>query len=71
MIHQIGNTAGNLWLLLKNRGEISVSQLPKMMEEKSIVVHQALGWLAREGKINYRTEGNKTLVSLMESDSGQ
>jgi hypothetical protein len=28
-------------------------------------VYQALGWLAREGKVNYRTEVTWTFVSVI------
>lgn len=62
----IGLTAGKLWSTLKKNQEMSVSQLPKSLKEKDVVVYQALGWLAREGKVSYRTQGNRTFVSLSE-----
>jgi hypothetical protein len=30
-----------------------------------LITYQALGWLAREGKIEYRSEGRMTFVSLI------
>jgi len=39
-----------------------------MLDEKTALVHQALGWLAREDKIDYRQEANRTLVSLKSSE---
>lgn len=63
---KIGETAGRIWLRLKKGEEISVAQLPKTLNEKDAVVYQALGWLAREGKVKYRTERNRTFVSVAE-----
>jgi hypothetical protein len=64
----IGEAAGKIWKTLKTKEEISISQLPKILGEKTLIIHQALGWLAREDKIVYRTKGNKILVSLTESE---
>jgi hypothetical protein len=64
MREKIGVTAGKLWETLRENKEVNVSQLPKILKDKPVVVYQALGWLAREDKINYRTEGAKIYVSL-------
>jgi Mn-dependent DtxR family transcriptional regulator len=68
MIEKIGETAGEIWRILKEREEVNISQLPRLLNEKSAVVYQAVGWLARENKIEYKTVGAKTLVSLTESE---
>ncbi len=68
MIEKIGETAGEVWRILKEREEVNISQLPRLLNEKSAVVYQAVGWLARENKIEYRTVGAKTFVSLTESE---
>ena len=68
MIEKIGETAGEVWRVLKKEGEVNLSQLPRLINEKSTVVYQAVGWLARENKIAYRTVGAKILVSLTESE---
>lgn len=68
MKEKIGKTAGKIWKLLQKHDEISISQFPKMLNEKAVIVNQALGWLAREDKINYRQESNRTLISLSESE---
>lgn len=62
---QIGETAGRIWQLLSTRETLPVSQLPKELDEKAPLVHQGLGWLAREGKIEYVVEGKKTLVKIV------
>ena len=64
MREKIGVTAGKLWETLRENKELNVSQLPRVLKDKPVVVYQALGWLAREDKINYRTEGAKIYVSL-------
>jgi len=65
MRDQIGLVAGKVWRTLETKGELSLPQLPKILKEKETTVYQALGWLAREGKVSYRTEGNRTLVSVV------
>jgi hypothetical protein len=42
--------------------------LPKLLKEKSMVVYQAVGWLAREDKIEFRKDATKTWISLAESE---
>jgi hypothetical protein len=68
MKEKIGETAGKIWHILREHEEVAISQFPAMMKEKTLIVHQALGWLAREDKIVYRAEGNKIYVALIESE---
>jgi hypothetical protein len=68
MKERVGLTAGGIWDLLSKKGEISVTQLAKVVKEKPLVIHQALGWLAREDKIFYREEGLKLFVSLTQAE---
>ena len=62
----IGHTAGKIWETLSKNDEVSVSRLPKIIDEKQVIVYQSLGWLARENKIKYSSKGNKTTISLMQ-----
>ena len=64
MREQIGHTAGKIWETLNGQKPVSVSRLPKLVGEKDTVVYQALGWLAREDKVEYQTKSNRTTVSL-------
>jgi hypothetical protein len=68
MKEKVGETAGQIWDLLKKKGEVNMAELPRLLKEKSTVVYQAIGWLARENKIEYRTAATKTFVSLAESE---
>jgi hypothetical protein len=64
----IGETAGRIWEVLREKEKVNVTQLPKTLKEKTLIVYQALGWLARENKIDYHKKGDKIFVSLSGSD---
>lgn len=66
MKEKIGETAGEIWIVLKEKKELDISQLPRLLKEKSVIVYQAVGWLAREDKIVYKTKAAKTYISLTE-----
>ena len=64
MKEKVGEAAGKIWKLLKKKEDVNIAELPKLLNEKSAIVYQAIGWLAREGKIEYRTAAAKTFISL-------
>jgi len=66
MDHMIGETAGKLWKELKQNGEIALTQIPRVLKESEAQSYEALGWLAREGKLSFRKDGRRTLISLSE-----
>ena len=68
MKDQIGKTAGAIWEVLRSNDRVALSQLPRAVKERDSVAYQALGWLAREDKIIYETQGKKTYVALAEKD---
>jgi hypothetical protein len=68
MKEKVIEIAGKTWRYLGQNGETNVNQLPKVLKEKDEVVLQALGWLAREDKINYATKNRRTFVSLVEQE---
>ena len=65
MKEKIIETAGKVWRFLGQNGQTNVSQLAKSLKEKDEVVFQALGWLAREDKIDYTVKNRRTYVSLV------
>jgi hypothetical protein len=65
---EIGEIAGRIWRTLGEKEKVRVSQLPGILKMKSDIVYQALGWLARENKINYNVKGSQTYVSLVDSE---
>ena len=60
--------AGKTWKTLGEQGPISVAQLAKAIKLNDDIVNQAVGWLAREDKIKYIQKGNKTLVTLVDTE---
>ena len=60
----IGEVAGRVWQTIEKKGEMPLTQIAKTVKEKDTMVYQALGWLAREDKINYHSKEKKTFVSL-------
>ena len=65
---KIIEAAGKTWKILGEQGEANIEQLARIIKETDEIAYQALGWLAREDKINYTTRSNKTFVSLVESE---
>jgi hypothetical protein len=68
MKEKVIETAGKTWRFLGQNGETNVNQLPRLLRENESVVLQALGWLAREDKINYTIRSRRTFVSLVEQE---
>ena len=51
-IETIGTDAGTVWTALNTAEALGVKQLKKITKLKDTEIFAALGWLAREGKIN-------------------
>ena len=60
----IGETAGDVWCLLDKSGEVPLTKLVKKINAPRDVVMQAVGWLARENKLQIEEDGRSKLVSL-------
>jgi hypothetical protein len=50
-VQQIGEVAGTVWHVLNENGSLSLAKLVERVGGNRDVVMQAVGWLAREGKI--------------------
>lgn len=61
----IGHTAGDVWKVLSDRGEQTVAGLRKAVDSPDELVLAALGWLARENKLAFATNGRSVTVSLL------
>jgi len=66
IIVQIGEEAGSIWHLLYEAGPLPMTKLIKDSGAPRDLVMQAIGWLAREGKLIIEEEGRKKVVSLVE-----
>ncbi len=66
----IGTNAGTVWVALSTAEVLGVKQLKKITKLKDKEVYAALGWLAREGKINIEPdpEDEKELVITLVQD---
>jgi hypothetical protein len=56
---QVGVTAGEVWHVLNDFGPQTVAQLKKRLNGSGELVGFALGWLAREDKIDISLEKKK------------
>ena len=63
MIEKIGNNAGLVWNALFG-GALEVKALKKETKLTEKDLYAALGWLAREGKVQFTEEGKDLFVSL-------
>ena len=68
MKERIGEAAGKIWSILREKRELNITEIPKILKKKEIISYQALGWLSREDKIEYHKKKNITFVSLVESE---
>ena len=60
----IGETAGKVWVVLGEKGELNISQIPRLLKIKPREAYQAVGWLAKEGKIHQEEKDGKAFISL-------
>ena len=67
MSEKIGETAGKVWQFLKTNGSAPVNKIQKGIGENAVLTNQAIGWLAREGKLAInRAQKNNPTYALRE-----
>ncbi|QDU93358.1 winged helix-turn-helix domain-containing protein [Lignipirellula cremea] len=66
LLQQIGEAAGNVWQVLQDEGPTSLSKLVKQVDFPRDVVVAAMGWLAREDKLQVDETSRGRLISLRE-----
>jgi len=54
---EIGFAAGDVYEFLKANGPATVNQLRKATGRKQAELYEAIGWLAREGKVERMMKG--------------
>jgi hypothetical protein len=64
MNEHVGITAGKVWHLLNDSGPQTLAQLKKKLNGSGELVGFALGWLAREDKIDISQEKKNLKVAL-------
>jgi len=66
-LQAIGTTAGQVWHFLRNRnGKSSLAAIKGAIKAPEPMVHMAIGWLAREGKIDLHQERRSVQLWLTE-----
>ncbi len=65
-VEKIGQTAGLVWKFLQSHGESTLTGIEKGVEAPKAMVSMAVGWLAREGKIEVKDEKKAARISLRE-----
>lgn len=64
MNETIGKTAGKVWEYLADNGETTIANLKKELSLKADEASMALGWLAREDKLDFVKKGVKNIIKL-------
>ena len=62
--HQIGETAGAVWFYLTDEGEASLATIKKDLSVSDDLLLAAVGWLAREEKLEFAVSGKTVKISL-------
>lgn len=66
-IETIGETAGKVWHFLHSKGQSSLSAVEMGVKAPKPLVDMAIGWLAREGKVELRQEKRGVRLWLTEA----
>ncbi len=61
---EIGKAAGISWQYLDQHGETTLSKLKQGTKLSEQILLMALGWLAREGKLNFVQDRRSLKLSL-------
>jgi len=64
VIDSIGEIAGRVWLYLSQNGKVSASKLIREVGTPRDSTQRAIGWLAREDKINIEKAGRTEKIFL-------
>ena len=71
MIEQIGTIAGKIWSYLNENEQATTSKLSQELGESDRAILMGIGWLAREDKLIFSTQGRSTYIALKTSESEQ
>jgi predicted transcriptional regulator len=63
-IEEIGEVAGEIWHVLRERGEMSLSGIASAINASQSTVYMGLGWLAREDKLEFVAKRRGMFVRL-------
>lgn len=60
----IGTESGTIWILLSDRGKLSIREIGEFTNHKDSLILLALGWLLREDKIRFWSENGTLYAEL-------
>ena len=63
-VQQIGTVAGLVWKTLYEEQPMSIAKLARTVEAPRDIVMQAVGWLAREGKVDITDTSRGRVIRL-------
>ncbi|HLW79874.1 MAG TPA: winged helix-turn-helix domain-containing protein [Terriglobia bacterium] len=61
---RVGETAGKVWHTLSSEGPLTMAQLKKKLDGSGDLLGLAIGWLAREDKVEITPEKKTLRVQL-------
>jgi hypothetical protein len=61
---EIGHVAGEVWGVLSGKGPLTVAAIKKEVQAPGDTVVAAIGWLAREEKLDFITAGRTVKIAL-------
>ncbi len=64
LLREVGETAGRVWSVLKEKGPLSLNALKKQVKAPGDVVLMSIGWLAREDKLVFEQKGRVQMIGL-------
>lgn len=71
MLESIGSVAGAIWHYLEDNNEATLTKLTREIGENERKVLMGVGWLAREGKLDFeqRKQGTYITLKIQQSDA--
>ena len=64
MFHTIGEAAGEIWRILKDGENMSLSAVTRRVKQPQSVAYMGIGWLAREDKLVFTETKRGMTISI-------
>ena len=64
MLDNIGHIAGTIWHYLEQNNEATATKITREIGETERSVLMGIGWLAREGKLDFNKRKQGTYITL-------
>ena len=64
MEKRIGEAAGKVWKVLSTKKAVAQTEVAKASGLSADLANQAIGWLAREGKVTEEVSAGQVLLKL-------